>query len=235
MTPRPDNTDSAKYDNIAFHQRVLDCHPGTVFYYSLPGRDIVNARAILRLCVICGLRHATYGFEVCLTRVIEARDAASKQFLCRDIWNAERVEEFKREEEGPPEDGPALTDITEANLERLEKPGSNEGSEGSVDNGRQVRITKADDMLRERASELRAEEKEVEDLEKDFFTRRQELELLAGQVRIRRLGLQKEKRRLVEAHQIYEKRMKEFGEDETQEWMLAVIVSEVEDLCMTEF
>jgi hypothetical protein len=236
LTPRPDNLDSTKYDNLSFHMRVLDCHPGTIFYYSLPSLDLVNARAVLRLCVLCGLRHATYGFEACLTKVIRARDAASKTFLNRDIDNAERVEEFKNEEEETwAQDGPAVSDSVTLEDEQRDEVTRRGGVPEVAGEGPDTWEFRTEELLKERTCELGSEEREVEDQEKEFLERRRELEVLASQIRVRRLGLAREKRRLIKAHRVYEERMEEFKEDETQRWILAEMWTEVDDLCTTEF
>lgn len=233
LTPHPDDLDSTRYNNLAFHCKVLNCHPGTVFYYSLPSMMFVTARAALHLCVICGLRHATYGTKACIGRTIEVRDVASSMFLQWDIWNVTHLEEFREEEdEKQPEGGPGDLSVPSKGL-RTEPVGTEESPKPATDS--EARISRVSDMLKEWAQELEVEEGEVETQERDFIMRRKELELLASQIRIKRLDLKRDKERLTKAYQTYEARIGEFREDETRGWILVVMWSEVEDLCGVEF
>jgi hypothetical protein len=230
VTPRPNNIDSQKYDNLMFHVKVLNCHLGTVFYFTLPGFDLVNARRSFRLCVLCGLRHPTYSVDACLVWIVEARDAASRAFLRRDIWNADQVERFKQEErEKELESGPASDTLLEPDHSMLEQPSTITSTE------RDIYRLAADSLLATRARDLKADEREIEDEEKDLLVRRRELELYANHVRIKRTTHARDKERLVKAYQCYEDRVGEGKGDETRMGVLMEMLEEVEDLCTTHF
>jgi hypothetical protein len=163
LTPRPDNHDSAKYDNLRFHINVLRCHPGSVFYFTFPSPSLINERMALRLCVICGLCHATYSVEACISKMIEARDVASRMFFRRDVWNAAQVEEFrKEEEENEPTDGPREMEIEVEEREK-DKWTTTEDHPEPDPNSRDPRITRMEDLLKGRARELEKEELRVEE------------------------------------------------------------------------
>ena len=93
--PSPLPQEFGDLSRTTWERMIGECHPGSIFLFSLPSPILLENREICDLCIVCGLRHPDRTLQECLLQSVRNRDSASRHFLRVDQDNARNLQEYE--------------------------------------------------------------------------------------------------------------------------------------------